>query len=113
MKPETETALRSIVSMDAEVTKESLEHAIDILRGKADADSDLLHVIKFKDAADILKVTQRTIRYYVAHGYLDRVFGGGDKALGISRESIFRFQTRRVVKTRRHTHLKPGARRRP
>ena len=32
MKMETETAVRSIVSIDAEVTKENLERAIDIMR---------------------------------------------------------------------------------
>ncbi len=99
MKIETENAIRSIVTMDAEVTKDALEHAIDILRGKACSDGDLLHVVKFKDASDLLKVTQRTLRYYLSCGYLERVYGCGERALGISRESLFRFQTRRVVRT--------------
>ena len=55
MKIETENAIRSIVTMDAEVTKDALEHAIDILRGKACSDGDLLHVVKFKDASELLK----------------------------------------------------------
>jgi len=39
MRIETETAVRSIVGFDSEVTKEMVERAIDILRGKTDADS--------------------------------------------------------------------------
>ena len=38
MRIETETAVRSIVGFDSEVTKEMVERAIDILRGKTDAD---------------------------------------------------------------------------
>ena len=55
--------------------------------------------MKFKDASELLKVTQRTLRYYLSCGYLERVYGCGERALGISRESLFRFQTRRVVRT--------------
>ena len=32
------------------------------------------------------------------HGYIDRVFGCGCRALGVSRESLLRFMNRRVVK---------------
>lgn len=38
MRIETETTVRSIVGFDSEVTKEMVEQAIDILRGKAAAD---------------------------------------------------------------------------
>ena len=100
MKTETETLVRSIVSMDAEVTKESLERAIDILRGRVESDEDFVHNIKFRDAQDLLKVSRRTLSYYLDHGYLDRVYGCGHRALGISRESLLRFMNRRVVRRR-------------
>ena len=29
---------------------------------------------------------------------MDRVYAGGEKAIGVSRESVIRFTTRRVVK---------------
>ena len=99
MKPETETAVRSIVMFDSEVTRENLERAIDILRGKVSSDEDLIHNIRFCDAQELLKVSRRTLSYYIDHGYLDRVYGCGERALGVSRESLLRFMNRRVVKS--------------
>ena len=98
MKPETETLVRNVVAMDADVTKENLERAIDILRGKVSSDEDLIHNIRFCDAQELLKVSRRTLSYYIDHGYLDRVYGCGERALGVSRESLLRFMNRRVVK---------------
>ena len=98
MKPETETAVRSIVMIDSEVTRENLERAIDIMRGKISSDEELVHTIRFKDAIDLLKVSRRTLTYYLDHGYIDRVFGCGCRALGVSRESLLRFMNRRVVR---------------
>ena len=94
--------------MDADVTKESLERAIDILRGRAGSDEDMVHTVKFKDAAELLKVCQRTLIYYLDCGYLDRVYGCGNRALGVSRESLLRFMNRRVVRKtdRQNRHLK-------
>ena len=100
MKIETENAIRSIVTMDADVTKEALERAIDILRGKVESDEDFVHNVRFCDAQELLKVSRRTLSYYVDHGYLDRVYGCGHRALGISRESLLRFMNRRVVRRR-------------
>ena len=55
MKAETETAVRSIVSIDPEITKEMMEHAIDVLRGNARSEDDLVHVVKRKDVMKILR----------------------------------------------------------
>ena len=96
MKPETETAIRSIVSMDAEVTKEMLERAVDILRGKADSDEELVRVLRYKEVIDLLHIHRRTLDYYIEKGYLDRVYGRKQRALGISRDSFLRFTSRRV-----------------
>ena len=98
MKPETETAVRSIVMIDSEVTRENLERAIDIMRGKISSEEELIHTVRFNDAIDLLKVSRRTLSHYIDHGYLDRVFGCGCRALGVSRESLLRFMNRRVVK---------------
>ena len=90
MRIETETAVRSIVGFDSEVTKEMVERAIDILRGKTDADSGKItvHNVRFSDAMDILKVKRRTLRHYIYRGYLDRVYGGGCRAIGVTRETL-------------------------
>ena len=102
MRIETETAGRSIIGFDSEVTKEMVERAIDILRGKAAADGGemIVHNVRFSDAMDILKVKRRTLRHYIYRGYLDRVYGGGCRAIGVTRESLLRFMTHRTVEHR-------------
>lgn len=98
MRLETENAIRSIATTDPELTKETLEHAIDILRGKAQSEEDIIHSVKYSDAIEILQVSRRTLSYYLDHGYLDRVYGCGCRAIGVSRESLLRFVNRRVVR---------------
>ena len=101
MKSETETLLRNIISLDPEITKENAEKAIDIMRGKVVTDDDLVHVLRYKEVMDLLHVHGRTLEYYIDKGYLDRVYGRGERALGISRDSYIRFTTeRRVVRNR-------------
>ena len=97
MKSETETLLRNIISLDAEITKENAERAIDIMRGKVVTEDDLVHVLRYKEVMDLLHVHRRTLEYYIARGYLDRVYGRGERALGISRDSFLRFTTQRRV----------------
>ena len=92
MKTETETAVRSIASIDPEITKEMMEHAIDILRGNVRSEDDLVHVVKRKEVMKILSISRRTLDYYLKRGYLDRVYGGGRiNAMGVSRESLLRY----------------------
>lgn len=94
---ETETAVRSIVCIDTEVTREMLEKALDLLRGKTPEEDVIVHNIRFADAMEILMVSRRTLRHYLDSGYLDRVYGGGRRAIGVTRESLVRFMSRRTV----------------
>ena len=74
-----------------------VDRAIDIMRGRSEECEALIHNVKFKDAQDLLKVSRRTLSYYLDHGYLDRVYGGGRKnSMGVSRESVLRFLRLRV-----------------
>lgn len=100
MKTQTETAVRNILEMDDEVVKQDIERAIDVLRGKKDetGTEGLVQVLRRKDVMNLLRIHRRTLDYYIDMGYLDRVYGGGKKAIGISRESFIRFTTRRVVR---------------
>lgn len=99
MRIETENAVRNIVCIDPEITREMIEHAIDVLRGRSE-EVAIIHNVRFNDARDILKVSRRTLRHYLDSGYLDRVYGGGRRAIGVSRESLMRFMTRRTVEHR-------------
>ena len=99
MRMETENAVRSIVNIDPEITREMIEQAIDVLRGRTE-EVVLVHNVRFRDAQEILKVSRRTLRHYLDSGYLDRVFGGGRRAIGVTRESLLRFMTRRRVEHR-------------
>lgn len=100
MRMETETAVRSIVCIDAEVSREMLEKALRILRGIDPDNEPIVHNVRFKDARDILQVSRRTLRHYMDSGYLDRVYGGGIRAIGVTRESLIRFMSRRTVEHR-------------
>ena len=95
MKVETEQMIRSMAKMDGEVNPNDLERAINIMRGVKDDNQDLVHVIRRKDAMKLLGVHRRTLDYYLKMGYLDRVYGGGQRAIGISRESFIRFTSHR------------------
>ena len=96
MKVETEQMIRSMAKMDGEVNPNDLERAINIMRGVKDDNLDLVHVIRRKDAMKMLGVHRRTLDYYLKMGYLDRVYGGGQRAIGISRESFIRFTSQRM-----------------
>ena len=108
MKAETETLLRNIISLDPEITKENAEKAIDIMRGKIESEADLVHVLRYKEVMDLLHVHRRTLEYYINKGYLDRVYGRGERALGVSRDSYLRFTTQRTV-----VHNRPARGRKP
>ncbi len=110
MKIETENAIRSILSLDDQVGKAELEKAIMILHGKVESDDDLVHVLRYKEVMALLHVHRRTLEYYIAKGYLDRVYGRGERALGISRDSYLRFTTHRtVVRNKPKTRFGAGA----
>ena len=96
MKAQTEKLMRNLAKMDGEIKGEDLERAITVMRGVKEDGSDLVHVIRRKDAMRMLHVHRRTLDYYIAKGYLERVFAGGQRALGISRESFIRFTSQRA-----------------
>jgi len=98
MTTQTETLVRQIFALDTTISHEEMEHAIDILHGKPKDSEDLIHVLKFKEVTKLLNIHRRTLEYYISQGYLDRVYGRGKRALGISRESYLRFTTRRVIR---------------
>ena len=99
MKPETENAIRSMVQMDSEITRDMLERAIVVLRGGVQDEEDMIHVMKRREVMDLLNVKRRTLDYYLKMGYLERVYGGGMKnAMGVTRESVLRFLRLRVGK---------------
>lgn len=98
MKPQTEAALRNIASMDPSVRPEDIEKAIRFLNGETDGVKEEIEVIKRKDVMELLRIKRRTLDNYLERGLMDRVYGGGKKAIGISRESFIRFTTMRVVK---------------
>ncbi len=95
MKIQTETALRGLLGMDEGISPENIEKAICFLKGER-GDDDLVRVIKFKDVLELLHCHRRTLEYYLAKGYLTRVYGGGKRAIGVSRDSYIRFTTLRT-----------------
>lgn len=95
MKPQTESMLRNAMSMDPEISPDMAEDAINALKGNNKfqrPDS----VMKRKDVMRLLHVHRRTLDYYLEKGYLEKIYGGGKRAIGISRESFIRFTRRRT-----------------
>lgn len=101
MQPNTENAIRSIVSMDETVSKDMLEKAMGILKGIPEEDEEDPQVIRFSTVMKYLGIKRRTLSYYLQQGYLTRVYGGGRRALGISRDSYLRFTRKRMQEHRR------------
>ena len=98
MKSQTEIAIRSIAGTDPEVEPYLIEQALDVLRGNPlDNKSDLIHVLRYKEVVELLHIHQRTLSYYLDMGYLDRVYGGGKRAIGVTRSSFNQFVSRRRV----------------
>ena len=98
MKAQTESAIRGIAAMDPEIKPDDLERAMRILRGEIEDKGELTEVIKRKEVMELLTIHRRTLDYYLAKGYLERVYGGGERSIGISRASFIRFTTRRMLK---------------
>ena len=97
MKAQTEAAIRSIAGMDSDVRQEDVEKAIRFLKGESDAQPEI-EVMKRKDVMSLLRITRRTLDNYLERGLMDRVYAGGKKAIGVSRESFIRFTTRCVLR---------------
>ena len=87
LKKETEVVIRGLLASDKSVAPEDIEKAIAYLQGRRDEDEDLTHVIRYKDVLKWLKIHSRTLDYYIQRGYLKRVYGGGECAIGVSRDS--------------------------
>ena len=98
MKKETEVAIRNIIAMDPSIRYEDAERAIRLLNGEKDGGVPEVEMMKRKDVMDLLHITRRTLDNYLERGLMDRVYAGGKKAIGVSRESFIRFTTRRVLK---------------
>ena len=96
MKLLTEKTMRQALAMDGEVSDGDVERAIAILNGCPETHQDLVRVLRYDEAMKLLNVTREGLKYYIRMGYLDRVFGSGSRAIGISQESYRRFTSKRV-----------------
>ena len=113
MKAQTEMAIRGILGLDGEIEAQLIEDAIAVLNGtrlavcpKTDDETIWnVEVMKRGQVAKLLKKHVRTIDYYIRVGLLDRVYGSGTRAIGVTRESFLRLIHRRVV------HFENNARR--
>ena len=96
MTTQVEQLMRQILKADEGIPQEDIERSILIMKGTPIDHSDLVHVIRYREAAKLLGVHRCTIDYFVRMGYLDRVMGGGKSCIGITSESYQRFIRRWV-----------------
>ena len=97
MKAQTEKVIRSIIAVDSEVDASVVERAISVLRGQPYEDTDLVRVMPYREVLARLKVSKYTLRYYVKRGYLTKVRGAGNRAIGVTVESYNRFTLLRTT----------------
>ena len=97
MKAQTEKVIRSIIAVDSEVDASVVERAISVLRGQPYEDTDLVRVMPYREVLARLKVSKYTLRYYVKRGYLTKVRGAGNRAIGVTVESFNRFTLLRTT----------------
>ena len=88
----TEAAIRCIVASDEDLKPESIEFAISCLKGE----TNLNEVFSRHEVMALLNIHRRTLDYYLDRGYLERVYGGGQRAIGISRSSYIQFIEKRI-----------------
>lgn len=97
MKAQTEKVIRSIIAVDSEVDASVVERAISVLRGQPYEDTDLVRVMPYREVLARLKVSKYTLRYYVKRGYLTKVRGAGNRAIGVTVEGFNRFTLLRTT----------------
>ena len=97
MTAQIEQLMRQILDADGSIPQEDICRAILIMKGAPIDHSDLVHVIRYPEAAKLLGVHRCTIDYFVRQGYLDRVMGGGKSCIGITSDSYQRFIRRWIV----------------
>ena len=94
MRKKTEQAIRKIIDTDPTILPESIEPSIAILNGVPVTKDCRAQILTRREVMKRLKIHRRTLDYYLAQGHLDRVFGSGKRAIGISLASYVRFTTR-------------------
>lgn len=103
MTAQVEQLMRNILEADGGIPQEDIERSILIMKGAPIDHSDLVHVIRYNEAAKILGVHRNTLDYFVRKGGLVRVRGGGKSGYGITSDSLQAF-----IRSRRPTIRRPN-----
>lgn len=104
MKKKTEDSIRRLISSDPTILAEFVEPAMAILNGTPVTRDCRTQVLTRREVMKRLRIHRRTLDYYLANGHMDRVYGSGKRAIGISLASYIRFTTRH-----RSRRLSPAA----
>ena len=106
MKEKTELVIRSIARVDSEIDPLNLERAIGILHGRPLFAHDLVRVVRNKDACKILGISYSHLQYCIGKGYLEKVYGAGSLAIGVTADSLQRFTALRTRKANQKENAK-------
>lgn len=103
MKSEVEALVRAAVAMDPSITPEMTDLALAALKGmklirvgdKSEAGTCeiLTPIVTIREACQVLRKDRTTVWRMLNNGILIRVFGSGDRMIGISRDSVARVLT--------------------
>ena len=59
---------------------------------------ELRRIVRIKEAADLIRVSERQVYYLAKIGKLERVMGTGSRALGFSRASVANYLLARTLR---------------
>ena len=59
---------------------------------------ELRRIVSIKEAADLIRVSERQVYYLAKIGKLERVMGTGSRALGFSRASVANYLLARTLR---------------
>lgn len=85
-------AVRAAAGKDDTIPPENIDKAINALQGKCTCGTQP-RVMKRKEVIKRLGIHPRTLDYYLAKGFMQRVYGRGKRSIGISSVSFFRFMS--------------------
>ena len=83
MKPETRQTVLMILKADPTVTPQLLDAIALAMEG-----GELQRIVRIKEAADLIRVSERQVYYLAKVGKLQRIMGSGSRALGFTRASV-------------------------
>lgn len=87
----TKSAIKSTLELDSTISPETAKRALEILEGKSSgciSQAQLPPVLTRAEAAELLKVSVKSIDLYGREGVIKRAYARGKRCIGYTYESV-------------------------